>query len=189
MSEGGSARNAHGMDTDPPRRSLPEMPAPIEASYDVRTLAEARDLANVLAAAHPDPDRVVIGMTELLVNAVEHGNLGITYQEKADLLDRGQFDTEIDRRLALPELASRRVRVTLRRDAETVETRIEDEGEGFDWRPYLDYDPERALDPNGHGIAIARGMSFDDVAYQGRGNVVVAMVRLGAAPSPPLEEG
>jgi hypothetical protein len=41
---------------------------------------------------------------------------------------------------------------------------------------------ERALDANGHGIAIARGMSFDDVTYHGRGNVVVALVRIPSTP-------
>jgi Histidine kinase-like ATPase domain len=165
------------MDKDPP---IPT--PPLETAYEIRTLAEAKELAARLAEAHPDPERVVIGLTELLVNAVEHGNLGITYREKADLLEGGDLQAEIERRLALPELAGRRVKVTLRCDADTVATRIEDCGEGFDWRPYLDYDPERALDPNGHGIAIARGMSFDDVTYHGRGNVVVALVRRGSEP-------
>jgi anti-sigma regulatory factor (Ser/Thr protein kinase) len=173
------------MDTDPPCPS-PEAPpiqdGPRETEYQIRTLAEAKELAARLAQAHPDPERVVIGLTELLVNAVEHGNLGITYREKADLLDRGDLQAEIERRLALPELAARRVKVTLCCDAETIATRIEDEGEGFDWLPYLDIDPERALDPNGHGIAIARGMSFDDVTYHGRGNVVVALIRRGSTP-------
>jgi phosphoserine phosphatase RsbU/P len=169
------------MTTEPP---CPPLDAPREASYQVRTLAEAKDLAALLASEHPDADRVVIGLTELLVNAVEHGNLGITYAEKADLLDRGELEREIARRLSLPELASRRVKVTLRREPGLLVTWIEDEGEGFDWRPYIDYDPERALDPNGHGIAIARGMSFDDVVYHGRGNVVVATIRLdGTTPS------
>jgi anti-sigma regulatory factor (Ser/Thr protein kinase) len=155
-----------------------------EGGYQVRTLQEARDLAHALAEAHPDPDRVVIGLTELLVNAVEHGNLGITYEEKADLLERGLFDAEVARRLALPALAARRVRVTLRRDPDAIATRIEDEGEGFDWHAFLDREPnsERALDNNGHGIAIARGMSFDDVTYHGRGNVVVALVRIPSEP-------
>lgn len=149
-----------------------------EARYHIRTLQEAKALATLLAAEHPDPDCVVVGLTELLVNAVEHGNLGITYLEKAELLDHGDFQLEIERRLALPELSGRRVAITFRREPGRLITWIEDEGEGFDWRPYLDYDPERALDANGHGIAIARGMCFDDVTYHGRGNVVVATVRL-----------
>jgi anti-sigma regulatory factor (Ser/Thr protein kinase) len=162
--------------------------APVDDEYEVRTLQEARDLATVLASAYPDPDRVTVGLTELIVNAVEHGNLGITYREKADLLEAGRFDAEIEHRMAQPDLVRRRVRVTLCRDAETVSVRIEDEGEGFDWHPFLDYDPDRALDPNGHGIAIARGMSFDDVTYHGRGNVVVATVRLDGGSVRPVDE-
>lgn len=155
------------------------------ATHEVRTIPEARDLAVSLAAAYPDPDRAVVGLTELLVNAVEHGNLGITYREKSELLERGELEREIARRLSLPALAARRVKVIFRREAEQLTTSIEDEGDGFDWRPYLDYDPERALDPNGHGIAIACGMSFDDVTYVGRGNVVVATMRLGSQPDVP----
>jgi anti-sigma regulatory factor (Ser/Thr protein kinase) len=163
--------------------SAPPPSPPDEQTYQIRTLPEAKALAGLLAALHPDPDRVVVGLTELLVNAVEHGNLGITYREKADLLDRGTLQSEIERRLALPAHASRRVKVTLRRTPEALSTWIEDEGEGFDWRPYNDYDPDRALDPNGHGIAIARGVSFDEVTYHGRGNLVVAVVRLAATPA------
>lgn len=170
------------MDSD--TSSLP--PDAPDACFQVRTLAEARDLATQLAGAHPDPDRVVIGLTELLVNAVEHGNLGITYREKADLLACGRYDAEIDRRLALPELACRRVQVTLHRAPEGIYTRIEDEGEGFDWRPFfVEADDDHLLDENGHGIAIARGVSFDDVTYEGRGNVVVATIRLGEAATLP----
>ena len=167
--------------TTEPHSPLPD--APRETGYQICTLQEARDLARVIAAEHPDPDRVVIGLTELLVNAVEHGNLGITYREKADLVERGELEREIARRLALPELASRRVKVTFCREPDRLATWIEDEGEGFDWKLYLAYDPKCALDLNGHGIAIARGMSFDDVLYQGRGNVVVAVIRLGDAPA------
>jgi anti-sigma regulatory factor (Ser/Thr protein kinase) len=163
---------------------MPAAPPPDETRYQIRTLHEAKELANLLAAAHPDPDRVVVGLTELLVNAVEHGNLGITYAEKASLLGHGDFHAEIERRLALPELASRRVKVTLRRAPGSLSTWIEDEGDGFDWSPYNDYDPERALDPNGHGIAIARGVSFDEVTYHGRGNVVVARVALVTPATP-----
>jgi anti-sigma regulatory factor (Ser/Thr protein kinase) len=155
------------------------------ASYEIRTLLEAKALATALAAAYPDPERVVIGLTELLVNAVEHGNLGISFHEKAELLDRGAWQEEIERRLGLPELAGRRVRVTLVRADGEITATIRDEGDGFDWRPYLDPDPERVLDANGHGIAIARGVCFDDVAYQGKGNVVVATVRLGAETGEP----
>jgi anti-sigma regulatory factor (Ser/Thr protein kinase) len=148
--------------------------------HTIRTLLEAKRLALDLAATLPDPERASIGLTELLVNAVEHGNLGISYYEKAELLERGELDREIELRLSLPQLASRRVRVTVERTEGAVTTTIEDEGEGFDWRPYLTPDPDRLLASNGHGIAIACGVCFDEVTYQGKGNRVVAVTRLGA---------
>ena len=40
----------------------------------------------------------------------------------------------------------------------------------------MDFDPERAFDPNGRGIAMARKVSFANVEYQGLGNIVVATV-------------
>ena len=48
----------------------------------------------------------------------------------------------------------------------------------FDWQRFLTFDPERAFDPNGRGIAMARMMSFATLEYQGRGNVVVASVNI-----------
>ena len=53
---------------------------------------------------------------------------------------------------------------------------ITDQGEGFDWQKFMQFDPERAFDPNGRGIAMAKAMSFSSLCYQGKGNVVVASV-------------
>ena len=53
---------------------------------------------------------------------------------------------------------------------------VRDEGAGFDWQRYLDFAPDRAFDPNGRGIAMARRMSFAQLEYRGCGNEVVAIV-------------
>ena len=62
-------------------------------------------------------------------------------------------------------------------EGEELRFTIRDEGAGFDWTGYLDFDPERALDPNGRGIAMSRLMSFSALDYRGKGNEVVASVR------------
>lgn len=149
-----------------------------EVELEFRTIPEARRLATLIAHAFPEPERVEIGLAELLINAVEHGNLGITYDEKSALLDRGELGHEIDRRASRPELAARRVRVTVSRLTDRIVAAIEDEGSGFDWRAYLERDPPPSLDPNGRGIMIAREVSFDRLAYNERGNVVTAEVEL-----------
>ena len=57
---------------------------------------------------------------------------------------------------------------------------MEDCGDGFDWRRYLEFSPERAFDPNGRGIAMARQTSFASLEYLGRGNVAVATIAVAA---------
>ena len=144
--------------------------------FRCRTLAESRDLASGLARGCPDPKRVVLGLQELLTNAVEHGNLGISYAEKTRLLLENRWAEEVEQRQAQPGYGERTVTVTLAREAGAITITIRDEGAGFEWRKYLEFDPERAFDPHGRGIAMARMMSFDALEYQGNGNTVVLKI-------------
>lgn len=144
--------------------------------FVVRTIDEASQLASFLAQACPDPDRAVFGISELLINAVEHGNLCLSYAEKSQLKREDRWLAEIERRSALPEHAGKRVRTRFERDGEGITLRIADEGGGFDWRKYLELSPERACDPNGRGIALARTMSFSGITYEGCGNIAVATI-------------
>ncbi len=143
---------------------------------DFHTLDEAHHLAGELATLCAEPSLVAMGLTELLVNAIEHGNLGISYAEKKALRQKDGWEDEVARRLADPAYAQRRARVSIVRDSGAVVFTVEDEGAGFDWQRYLEFDPERAFDPNGRGIAMARQVAFGKLEYRGRGNVVVATV-------------
>jgi len=145
-------------------------------TFHFKTLEGARDLAAILANACPNPQKVVIGLTELLVNAVEHGNLAITYDEKSVLREQERWEEEVANRLADPKYSDREVVVTFSRDAERVSIDIVDEGEGFDWQQYLDIDPARAFDTHGRGIAMSRMISFDTIEYRGKGNEVSVSV-------------
>jgi hypothetical protein len=143
--------------------------------FQVRTLAEARNLSTMLSLACQEPARVVVGLRELIVNAIEHGNLGITCEEKGELIRQGEWQAEIERRLAMPEYCDRRATVQFRREAHRAIFQVRDEGAGFDFRSYLRFDPARLLAPNGRGIAMARSMSFDTLTYIGAGNDVIAI--------------
>lgn len=147
------------------------------AEFSFRTLAEAETLAAFIADRLPQPESAVLGISELLINAVEHGNLGIGYAEKGQLKREGRWLEEIERRLALPENRNKRVRVWVVRNTATTNIRVADDGCGFDWQKYLDFDPERACDPNGRGITLARLASFASLSYEGAGNVVVAVLK------------
>jgi DNA-binding response OmpR family regulator len=146
------------------------------ATFTFRTVEEARDLGALLANTCPDPPATVIGLTELLVNAVEHGNLGITYEDKSKLYATGGWSEEVQRRLTLPENAEKRAEVSFERADGQLRFTIRDEGRGFDWQTYLQIDPQRAFDTHGRGIAMANRLSFSHIEYRGSGNEVVGTV-------------
>ena len=139
-----------------------------------RLLAETGD-----AIPMEEQAGVRTGLVELLMNAIEHGNLGITYEQKATALRAPEGMTELTRRrLEQPELAVRRVTVHFRMDARTCEWIIVDEGAGFDWQAVPDATQGEALyASHGRGIMLSR-LYFDAVEYQGLGNVVRLVKRL-----------
>ena len=144
--------------------------------YRFVTLEDVSCLVPVLAGMCPVPDVAAPGLSDLMVNAVEHGNLGVTYQEKSLLKWEGDWEEEIRRRLALQQFRDRFATVRVERNADSVAFTITDQGDGFEWNKFLSFDPDRAFDPNGRGIAMAKMMSFSALDYQGRGNIVVAKV-------------
>lgn len=148
------------------------------ATFHFKTREEARALATLSAHAAPDPQRVVLGLSELLLNAVEHGNLEITYQEKSAYLQNGSFEQQILHRLALPAFEHRVATLSIQRFSDHLQFTVTDEGKGFDWQQYLQMSPDRAFDMHGRGIAMANMLSFDQLQYQGKGNVAVGLVSL-----------
>lgn len=143
--------------------------------FQIRTLAEASLLGKLLASAYPDSDLVVVGITELLINAIEHGNLEIGYQKKSELIAAGEWLDEIERRQHTAPYAPRCVDVMFQRSPGEIRLSIKDQGQGFDWQRYLEIHPDRVYDSHGRGIAIAKQVSFDELEYLGRGNEVEAV--------------
>ncbi|MEO5364749.1 MAG: ATP-binding protein [Magnetococcus sp. WYHC-3] len=148
-----------------------------ERLFHFRTLDEAGTLAARLASLCPRPDITMTGLTELMYNAVEHGNLGITYQEKSRLVNENLWEDEIQRRLELPEFRHRLASVQVLRQPDRVVFIIRDSGPGFDWRTFMNMDMKRRLDNHGRGIAMAARFSFDELTYRPPGNCVIAVVR------------
>ena len=149
-----------------------------QSRFSFRTLTEARLLAAKLGQFCPDAMQTEIGLTELMINAVEHGNLGISYDEKTQLLTAGCWEDEIAARLALPENAAKEVTVSMTRASKEIRFLIRDQGQGFDCQNYLNIDPTRVLHIHGRGIAWANILSFDRLEYRGNGNEVLGVVRL-----------
>lgn len=144
--------------------------------FHFRTLEQGRNLAALLAHTTPHPERVVLGLSELMINAIEHGNLGISYDEKTSLKESDDWTSEVQRRLTLPEYRDKRVVLNFQRTEQDIRFLIQDQGEGFAWEKFMQISPERAFDSHGRGIALANSISFARLEYQGNGNQVLAIV-------------
>ncbi|MDP5238366.1 response regulator [Uliginosibacterium sp. 31-16] len=150
-----------------------------EAQFVLSTLDEAEAVAGLLALSAQDGETVAMGLAELLVNGIEHGNLGIDFQTKARLKSEESWLDEVQRRQALPENRDKRVSVSVRCDARVMKVVIADQGPGFEWQQFLTISPDRAFAPNGRGIAVSRQMAFADLSYRGNGNTVEVSFLLG----------
>ncbi len=149
--------------------------------FEVRTPLEAENLAFLLGSAYPYREIAVSGLYELLLNAIEHGNLGIGFEEKSRLLEEGHWEKEIDARLHRSENLQKTVKVVFARNNDQIEVVIADQGPGFDWKPYLEIEPSRATSANGRGIAKANLLCFDQILYHGSGSKVHIIKRTSPA--------
>lgn len=156
--------------------------------FVIRTIEDASKLSSFLALACPNADKAVLGIAELLINAVEHGNLGLTYAEKSRFKRDDTWQAEIERRQALPENHNKRVKVSFERKAGCIILRVADQGNGFAWQEFLGLSPERACDPNGRGIALAGLISFSGITYEGSGNIAIATIPLDQVTESSLQQ-
>lgn len=158
------------------RRTGSPLAMMVHGRFRFRTLLECHELSNVLAKLCPDPGRTVTGLSELLVNALEHGNLGITYEEKGRLLDKNTWRAEVNRRQALPANREKWVDVEFLRLEDRLRFDVKDQGPGFDWQAFLKPSPSRLFDNHGRGILMAKMDAFDALEYLGTGSQVRAEV-------------
>ncbi|MBF0274295.1 MAG: response regulator [Nitrospinae bacterium] len=147
------------------------------ATYFVQNLQGAQALAEYLSKIALNSEQIVTGLSELFINAVEHGNLGITYEEKSILSKDGEWLKEVEKRLNLPENCSKKVEVTVKNLSEHMVVTIKDEGKGFDWKKYMKIDTDRIYHQHGRGIAIARMVSFERMHYNEKGNEIEITIK------------
>jgi len=149
-----------------------------EIKLQLRTIDDARKVSAGLAILFPDTEKALIGLTEIMINAIEHGNLEISYEQKSELLKSNSWAEEIARRLDLEEYKYRWVFVELSRSSTEVAVMVTDEGAGFNWSEYLEINLDRLSASHGRGIALANMISFDSMTYIGSGNIVKCVTKI-----------
>lgn len=109
---------------------------------------------------------------EFLLNAHEHGNLGISEEEKSELVESERLQSEIERRESLTEA---KITIAISVLNEEVAIQIDDEGKGFDYTKYLMMSHKDLLNrlsmPNGRGVYMSKSY-FDSIEYSNKGSQV-----------------
>ncbi|MEE8483943.1 MAG: response regulator [Nitrospinota bacterium] len=114
---------------------------------------------------------------EFLLNAFEHGNLGIREKEKSKLLEEGNYESEIARR---ETGCKAKITVSVSALESEIAVNIADEGDGFDYEKYLNMSEnvlsERLDMPNGRGVQMSKNY-FDSIEYKkGGANVLLTKI-------------
>ena len=109
-------------------------------------------------------------MMELLLNAVEHGNCNIGYEEKTEWLKQGKDILDLIKiKRKDPAIGKKKVLITYNISPKRTRITIKDDGNGFDWRSVLNKPFEAGL----HGMGIKMSQSFvQNLYYNDAGNEV-----------------
>lgn len=154
-----------------------EVVAPEGATFPFRTLGDVASLSMLVAGMCADSAVLQIALSELMVNAVEHGNLGLGFNRKRELMAAGEWRNEVERLLLLPGNAERFAWLRVECRPRELRVLIRDQGPGFDPAPYLNLNAERSVEPYGRGIAIARMLAFPELVFLDGGRCVEGVAR------------
>ncbi len=139
-------------------------------------------LCSLLALYFPDKKQNVIcmGLNEIILNAVTHGNLELASSIKSEKNGNQLFEKLINEREEQAPYKDRIVTVELKRLENSIHIIVTDEGPGFDPNTLQDpaKNPECLLLPYGRGIAMTK-FAFDAVEFDfpEEGGTVVTLVK------------
>jgi len=114
-----------------------------------------------------------LALNEVLLNAIEHGNCKIDYDEKSAWLDKyGTIDGLIKKRAKDPAIAGKKVTFEYSITPTYAKFFVADEGDGFDWRKVQDATTgENLLKLHGRGILMTQNV-VQNLLYNDKGNEV-----------------
>lgn len=142
------------------------------ARFKFQNLEDVQAVSSLVACTCDEADKIALGLSELMINAIEHGNLGIGYEEKSELRKQDLWEKEINKRLSFPDNQEKFAYLDVENSPEMVVFTISDQGDGFNWEDFLDFDTTRVMDNHGRGIAMANKLYFSTLEYMGKGNIV-----------------
>jgi anti-sigma regulatory factor (Ser/Thr protein kinase) len=148
----------------------------IVTEFNFRTIKEAKALAEHLHQNLGISYEVTLGLIEILVNSIEHGNLGISYEQKKQWKKQNVWDERLSAIEA--QNTDKAVYLKVVQQPGLITIYIRDQGDGFNFSSYTKDFPKAHDDPNGRGMMIIMHSGFKKVDYLGKGNEVICEIDL-----------
>lgn len=116
-------------------------------------------------------EKLHVALLELLINAMEHGNCRINFDEKSRWLEQNGDIMDLVRTKNLdPAIRARKVYFTYTISPDSSRFVIRDEGDGFDWKTRM---ATRKDGPLLHGMGMKMaGLYVSELRYNNKGNEV-----------------
>lgn len=145
--------------------------------FKFQTPSQAKSVALLLSQIAPQPDRVFLGLFEIFINSIEHGNLQIEPDRKNQAIQEGRYREELELLARQYPYNSRWVQVECISDCEFCTLRVSDEGSGFNWRTQVGQCSAPSILGEMHGLHRAMNAGFHQLDYEEDGRVAVISFR------------
>ena len=122
---------------------------------------------------HTVKNQILLGLREIVLNAMEHGNLEIDYDMKTNALENRQYMDLLKARQGDPRYNKRKIKIRYILEPDRVRYVITDEGKGFNHAYFAKkkHYQNKELLLHGRGIMMSKNI-FDDVRYTKKGTEV-----------------
>jgi len=149
------------------------------------TILSQRGLINPDSKMH-----LQLALNELIVNAIEHGNCGISYEEKSEALESGISHVDlIAEKCKNPTIQKKKVLFSWEIKPDRSTFYIIDQGDGFDIKAYREKMKNQSeLSQHGRGIKMAESLCHK-LVYNSKGNKVALIMNHDTTIEPEVPAG
>ncbi len=138
-----------------------------------------RNLSRYMKAQ--DVSYLRVCLREIIINAIEHGNLEISFEEKTRVLNNENYMEYILNKQTDPSFRGKKVTIEYSINPNKAVFKITDQGKGFNYKELLDKVQNEVKDkllPHGRGITMTMNV-FDKIKYNETGNEVILVKYFG----------
>lgn len=109
---------------------------------------------------------------EVAINAIEHGNLGISYEAKKEWIEKNIYHEKLSELLKTEKAKNTFVEIKLNIENDCITLIVEDKGQGFNPNMEMEKIKKESLTRNsGRGMMMMKSY-FDEIKYNKTGNAI-----------------